>query len=117
MLYFPLLSVSFRFLSRGCVSGSAYELRHGSHGAVHAPGAGLEEDHGKQPQHGGGEHHAVEAKGKLRDAVRKEGAMVGPAPWELKCPQQCNHRVQASGAGEDEPCVPQHEEEHDKEEG
>ena len=99
------------------MASSADKLGHGSHRTVDAPASGLKESHCNQAQDRGSQHDTVEAKGKLRDAVRKEGAMVGPAPWELKCPQQCNHRVQASGAGEDEPCVPQHEEEHDKEEG
>ncbi len=40
----------------------ADELRHGTHGAVDAPGARLEQQHGDDAQNSGREHDAVKAE-------------------------------------------------------
>ena len=51
--------------SHFAVPGLADQLGHGPHGAVDTPAAGFEQHHGDQAKDGGGQHHAVEPKGKL----------------------------------------------------
>ncbi len=97
------------------VFGFADQLGHGAHGAVDAPAAGLEKHHGDEPQHGGGEHDAVETKGELGHAGVEQGAVVGPVPGQLEGPQQGDHLFQVPGPGKDQLGVPQHQEEHGKE--
>ncbi len=73
------------------MSGPAYELGHGAHRTVYAPGSGLKEHHGKKSQYGGSKHDAVKAKGKLRNAIGKQGAVISPVPGQLKRPEQCDY--------------------------
>ena len=77
----------------------ADQLRHGAHGAVHAPGTGLEEEHGDQAQHGGGKHHAVEAEGELDDARVDRRAVVGPMPGQAEGPEKGDGLLQRGSAG------------------
>ena len=89
-----------------CCLQFTYELRHGSHGAVDAPAAGLEEDHGDETQNGGGQHDAVKAEGELGDAGRKESAVIGPVPGQLEGPQQRHRLPQVLDAGKDQISIP-----------
>ena len=68
------------------------QLGHGPHGAVNAPASGLEKDHGHQAKDGGGQHHAVKAKGKLGRSSMEPGPMIRPVPGDLKGPQE-RHRL------------------------
>ena len=99
------------------VPGFADQLGHGAHRAVDAPATGLEEDHRHQAQHGGSEHDAVEAEGKLGHAGVEQRAVVGPLPGKLEGPQQGDDLLEILGAGKDQPGVPEHHEEHHKEKG
>ena len=94
----------------------ADKLSHGAHGTVDTPGAGLKQYHGDNPQNGGGQHDAVEAKGKLGSSRRKPGLMVGPVPGNPEGPQKRHSLSQLSCAGEHQPGVPEHLQEHDQEE-
>lgn len=109
--------VPYDILHIPAVFGLADQLGHGAHGAVDTPAAGLEEHHGDQAQHGGGEHHAVKAEGKLGHAGVEQGSVVGPVPGQLEGPQQGDHLFEVPGPGKDQPGVPEHQEEHGKEEG
>ena len=72
----------------GRMSGLADQLCHRSHRAVDTPAAGLEQNHGKQAKDGGGQHDAIKPESELGDAGGKEGSMISPVPWQLKCPKQ-----------------------------
>ena len=97
------------------VSGFADELGHGAHGAVDAPGAGFEEDHGDETQKGGGEHHAVEAEGELGHPGREGGAVIRPVPGGFEHPEDGDGFFEIR-AGEDQIGVPEHHKEHGEEE-
>ena len=86
-------------------------------GAVDTPAAGLEEHHGDEPQHGGGEHDAVKAKGELGNAGMERRAVVSPVPGQLEGPQQRDRLLEILGPGEHQIGVPQHQKEHGKEKG
>ena len=62
------------------VSGLADQLGHRAHRAADAPAAGLEQDHGKQAEDGGGQHDALKPERELGDAGGKEGSMISPVP-------------------------------------
>ena len=68
----------------------ADKLSHGAHGTVDTPGAGLKQYHGDNPQNGGGQHDAVEAKGKLGGPQGKAGAVIGVLPGQAEGPQHCD---------------------------
>ena len=93
----------------------ANQLGHGSHWTVYAPASRLEQCHGNQPQHGGGQHYAVEAEGELRHAGVEQGAVIGPVPGQLEGPQQGDRLLQVLHTGEHQIGVPQHQEKHSEE--
>ena len=92
-------------------------LRHGSHGAVDAPGTGLPEQKGKNAQYGGSHHDAVKTKSELRHPGRYVAA-VSPMPGQFEHPEQGNGLFQVFHTAEYEPGCVQHvaEHEHEKEE-
>lgn len=94
----------------------ADELCHSSHGTVHTPAAGLEQNHGDKSKYGGGQHNAVKAKGKLGNARVQDGSVVCPVPGNLKGPDQLNDLCQVLGAGKHQPGIPEHLKEHGKKE-
>ena len=94
------------------IPGLADQLRHGSHRTVDTPAAGFEQHHGKQAQHGGCQHHTVEAKRKLGHAGMEQGTVIGPVPGQLQSPEQGHHLLQILRAGEYQPGIPQHQKKH-----
>jgi len=62
-------------------------LGHGTHGAIHAPGTGLEKNHGTKAKNCGGQHHSIKPKGKLGDSGRHKGG-VNPMPRQFENPKK-----------------------------
>lgn len=94
----------------------ANQLRHGAHGAVDAPGTGLEQNHGEKAQRGGGQHHAVKAEGELGHAGMDQGSVIRPVPRQLEGPQQCDHLAKVLDPRENQIGIPEHQEEHGEKE-
>ena len=65
--------------SHFAVACFANQLGHGPHGAVDAPAARLEQNHGDQTEDGGGQHHTIESEGKLRHTGMEQRPVIGPA--------------------------------------
>ena len=84
------------------------QLSHRPHRAIDTPAARLEKDHSNQAQHGGGQHDAVKAEGKLCHTVVKDRSVVGPVPGQLKGPQQRDRLLEVLHSGEHEPGTPEH---------
>ena len=103
-------------ISRFSAFGLADQLRHGAHGAVDAPAAGLEQEHGDKPKNGGGQHDAVKSKRELGDAGVQERSVVDPMPRQTESPQQCHCLFKILGAAKYQVCIPQHLEKHDEKE-
>jgi len=89
----------------------ADQLRHGTHGAVHAPGAGFPQQEGNNAQHRRGYHDTVKAKSKLCCPSRYR-AIVGPVPGQFENPEQRHHLSQIFRAAEHEPRNVQHVAKH-----
>ena len=98
------------------MSGLADQLGHRAHRAADAPAAGLEQDHGKQAEDGGGQHDAIKPKSELGNAGGKEGAVISPVPGQPERPQQSHRLPEVLYAGKNQISIPQHLKEHDEEE-
>ena len=93
----------------------ADQLRHGAHGTVDAPAAGLEQHHRGQSKDGRGQHDTVEAEGELRHAGMEQRPVVGPVPRQFEGPQQGDRLFEILRPSKYQIGVPQHQEEHRKE--
>lgn len=69
-------------------------LRHSTHRAEGTPGSRLEQRHYHQAKQHRGEHHAVKAKGILRNPRRRAAGGIGPRPGNLKRPKQRHNLAQ-----------------------
>ena len=119
MMYLVSVIKSHLFLSAAfskIIFCFADKLGHSSHRTVDAPGAGLKQNHRNQPENGGSQHYAVKSKGKLCHSVRKPGAVVSPVPGNPEGPQEGDRHFQIPCPGKYQIGVPQHLEEHGKEE-
>ena len=94
----------------------ADSLRHRSHRAEGAPGAGTEEQHEDEADEGRSEHEAVEAEAELGDPIGEEALCVCPAPGNIYRPEELDDLPKAFRAGSDEICLEKHVGEHRHEE-
>lgn len=92
----------------------ADQLRHGTHGAIHAPGTGLPQQQGNNAQHRRRDHDAVKAKSELGGPGRCRSA-VSPMPGQFENPEQRHHLPQIFRAAIHQPRYVQHVAEHDHE--
>ena len=98
------------------MSGFADKLSHGAHRTINTPATGFKQNHGNKPKNGGGEHDAVESKGKLSNTGMDESAVICPMPRNFKSQQKSNNLLEILRAGKYQPGIPEHLEKHDKKE-